>query len=263
MNNIVYAVKGAYKADGAPDGDGFAAEKTLKIFVPVPPYQHGQVRFAGDNGEYQFGSETVVIPPLIPHKIVNMNGNTPVEGITVAIDKPLLPLKEIDILGWCGEGGEFFRQTAEQAVYFFNDDGGCGREAALAALGNLLISYILKFCPRAYSPAVRTLREDLDRRFADGTFSADAAIRKLPLNYDYVRKLFKKEVGITPHEYLTRLRMQRAKDILLSGVENRYSEYTVTQIAEACGYSEPLYFSRVFKKYYGVAPSHYLKNIEE
>jgi AraC-like DNA-binding protein len=40
-------------------------------------------------------------------------------------------------------------------------------------------------------------------------------------------------------------------------MSNRYSEYTVSQIAEACGYSDPLYFSRVFKKYFGVAPSEY------
>lgn len=262
MNDIVYAVKGAYKFDGAPDGDGFVTEKTLKIFVPVPPYPHGQVCFAGDNGEYQFGSETVVIPPLIPHKIIDLNG-VPFEGITVAIDKPLLPLKGIDILGWCDEGGEFFRQTAEQAVYFFNDDSSSGREAVLAALGNLLVSYILTFCPRTYSPAVKALRKDIDSHFTDGTFSVDVAIRKLPLNGDYVRKLFKKEVGVTPHEYLTQYRLQRAKDILVSGVTNRYSNYSVTQIAEACGFSDPLYFSRVFKKYYGVAPSHYLINVEE
>ncbi len=50
---------------------------------------------------------------------------------------------------------------------------------------------------------------------------------------------------------------------MLSGVTNRYSHYSVTQIAEACGFAEPLYFSRVFKKYYGVAPSYYLKNLNE
>ena len=73
-----------------------------------------------------------------------------------------------------------------------------------------------------------------------------------------MRKLFKKETGVTPHEYLTRARMRRAKEIILSGVTNRYSEYTVTQIAEACGFAEPLYFSRVFKKYFGVSPSRYV-----
>ena len=58
-------------------------------------------------------------------------------------------------------------------------------------------------------------------------------------------------------EYLLHERMKLAQGLILGGMSNRYSEYTVSQIAEACGYSDPLYFSRVFKKYFGVAPSEY------
>ncbi len=93
----------------------------------------------------------------------------------------------------------------------------------------------------------------------DALFSVEDCIRKLPLNYDYVRKLFKKETGVTPHEYLVNLRMKRARAIISGGVTNRYSKYSVSQIAEACGFAEPLYFSRVFKKYFGVSPSEYIK----
>ena len=81
----------------------------------------------------------------------------------------------------------------------------------------------------------------------------------MPLNYDYVRKLFKKETGVTPHEYLVNSRMDLAKNIILSGISNQYSNYTVSQIAEMCGFAEPLYFSRVFKKRFGVSPSEYGK----
>lgn len=240
MNNIVYA--GRTSTGDQTTADGMITNKALKIFVPD---SGGGVHW-----------KAVIIPPMAPHKFSDVLCG----GITVLIEQPLCPLKEVTFADDCDNG--CIRQAAEQAVYFYNGDGE-GREAVLAALGNLLISYILTFCPRTYSPAVRALREDIDQRFADGTFSTDAAIRKLPLNYDYVRKLFKKETGVTPHEYLTKVRMQRAKDILLSGVTNRYSNYSVTQIAEACGFADPLYFSRVFKKYYGVAPSHYLKNVED
>ena len=240
MNNIVYA--GRTSTGDQTTADGMITNNALKIFVPD---SGGGVHW-----------KAVIIPPMAPHKFSDVLCG----GITVLIEQPLCPLKEVTFADDCDNG--CIRQAAEQAVYFYNGDGE-GREAVLAALGNLLISYILTFCPRTYSPAVRALREDIDQRFADGTFSTDAAIRKLPLNYDYVRKLFKKETGVTPHEYLTKVRMQRAKDILLSGVTNRYSNYSVTQIAEACGFADPLYFSRVFKKYYGVAPSHYLKNVED
>ena len=132
----------------------------------------------------------------------------------------------------------------------------------LSAYGSLIAALIAAYvAPNGYSPAVQSVLDDLEKHIGDSTYSLEGFIRSLPLNYDYVRKLFKKEVGVTPHEHLTRARMLRAKTILLSGVTNRYSNYSVTQIAEACGYAEPLYFSRVFKQYYGVAPSHYLKNL--
>ena len=84
-------------------------------------------------------------------------------------------------------------------------------------------------------------------------------MKKFPLNYDYLRRLFKKEVGVSPREFLLNGRMELARGIILGGLSNRYSEYTVSQLAEACGFADPLYFSRVFKKYFGVSPSEYGK----
>lgn len=241
MNNIVYAGRTSY--GDQPAAEGMLVNKALKIFVH------------DTDGEARW--EAVIIPPMAQHKF----SDTLCDGITVLIEQPLCPIKEITFAPACDN--DYFRQAAGQAEYFYNRHDVHGREAVLAALGDLLVSYVSIFCPRTYSPAVKALREDIDRNFTDSTFSADTAIRKLPLNYDYVRKLFKKEVGVTPHEYLTRARMKRAKDVLLSGVTNRYSNYSVTQIAEACGFAEPLYFSRVFKKYYGVSPSNYLKDVEK
>ena len=102
---------------------------------------------------------------------------------------------------------------------------------------------------------VVTVRDEIKKNISTPSFSLEDSIKKLPLNYDYVRKLFKKETGATPHEYLTDCRMQLARELISSGIGNRYSNYSVGQIAEACGFSEPLYFSRVFKKYYGFSPS--------
>lgn len=41
------------------------------------------------------------------------------------------------------------------------------------------------------------------------------------------------------------------------------TEYNIGEIAEIVGYDNPLYFSRVFKKEYGVSPAQYRKNLEE
>ncbi|MCM1438340.1 MAG: helix-turn-helix transcriptional regulator [Roseburia sp.] len=254
MNDIVYA--GTTPFGDRPAADEYTANKAFKVFVPERGGNGGRILCPdAENGGLSFGwGETVIIPPNLPHRF---SADT-CGGITVLIERPLLPLNRIDVLS--GAENDGIRHAAGQAVVFYESDS-FGKEGVLAALGNLIISYITTFYPKTYSPAVMALREDIEKNMADSAYSADAGIRKLPLNYDYVRKLFKKEIGVTPHEYLTETRMKRARAILESGVTNRYSDYTVTQIAEACGFSEPLYFSRVFKKYYGVAPSHYLKNL--
>lgn len=57
----------------------------------------------------------------------------------------------------------------------------------------------------------------------------------------------------SPAMYLRDIRLQRAKSLL------RRTELPVQQIAQAVGYEDPLYFSRVFSDYIGCAPSFYRK----
>lgn len=64
-------------------------------------------------------------------------------------------------------------------------------------------------------------------------------------------RLFKEETGATPVEYRNRLRVEKARLLL---VEN---EYSVGEIALNLGFESIYYFSRVFKKHTGVSPTHY------
>ncbi len=197
--------------------------------------------------------DVAVIPPLFKYRLHCKS------AVRVVLDKALLPVKSVTVIR--AENAEELRYAVGRALSRFTE-GGAKNEGILSAYGHLLAALVAAYAaPDGYSPAVQAVLDDEEKHLGDPTYSLEGFIRSLPLNYDYVRKLFKKEIGVTPHEYLTRARMQRAQAILLSGVTNRYSNYSVTQIAEACGYSEPLYFSRVFKQYFGVAPSHYLKNL--
>lgn len=63
--------------------------------------------------------------------------------------------------------------------------------------------------------------------------------------------LFKQHTGISPMNYLTEVRMQRACEFLDT------SEASIKEIAGQLGYEDPLYFSRSFKKCTGLSPSQY------
>lgn len=241
MNNIVFAGR---------CGISEQADKNLRIIIPET---QGEI-ISGDE-KIIFPADGVIVVPAHCVLKLSFRGN---EALQVLIEQALTPYKKITVIPDDENGGILF--AAKQAEFYFSRTQA-KKDAVLSALSVLLISYISASADVAeYSPVTRIIREDIKKNISDSSYSLELAIKKLPLNYDYIRKLFKKETGHTPHGYLLRLRMELAAQIISSGVTNRYSEFTVAQIAEACGYAEPLYFSRVFKKYYGVAPSEYGKN---
>ena len=57
---------------------------------------------------------------------------------------------------------------------------------------------------------------------------------------------------MTPHDYLLQLRIENAKKLL---IKMQPRESRVADVAYMSGFFDPLYFSRAFKKYTGVAPT--------
>ena len=64
----------------------------------------------------------------------------------------------------------------------------------------------------------------------------------------YLYRLFKQRYGIGPKDYLTKVRMNKARWILSRG-------YSVAECASMVGYPDPFTFSKAYKKFYGVPPS--------
>ncbi len=70
--------------------------------------------------------------------------------------------------------------------------------------------------------------------------------------YHFIR-LFKKATGTTPWAYVLQLKMDRAKELLLG------SSYSIKEVAQHVGFSNSLYFSRMFRKLVGQSPSQFRK----
>jgi two-component system response regulator YesN len=69
----------------------------------------------------------------------------------------------------------------------------------------------------------------------------------------YFSSVFSREVGETFKDYLTRIRLEKAKKLL------RTTDLKCYQVAYACGYNDPHYFSVIFRKYTGLTPQKYRK----
>nr|WP_276510286.1 helix-turn-helix transcriptional regulator [Paenibacillus qinlingensis] len=71
------------------------------------------------------------------------------------------------------------------------------------------------------------------------------------LTPEYLSKIFKQCTGISVKEYITRIRLQRAKYLLSQTSMN------VSQVSDALGYSSIFLFSKQFKQHYGLPPSNF------
>ena len=70
----------------------------------------------------------------------------------------------------------------------------------------------------------------------------------------YFGRLFKERLSMRPMEYIARIKISKAKIMLLD------SDMPVSEISEKLGYNSPTYFGIVFKKYEGLSPSEFRKN---
>lgn len=77
------------------------------------------------------------------------------------------------------------------------------------------------------------------------------------INPSYLSQLFKTDTGGNYSDYLTEIRVGRAKEMLLSG------RFSVQQVSERCGFGDSKYFSQLFKKHVGVQPSRYSQQMQE
>lgn len=94
------------------------------------------------------------------------------------------------------------------------------------------------------------LKENFTKQISLGNISD-----KLGYSPDYLSHLYKKQKNSSPIKYLTALRMNHAKHLLL-----HHPELDIETIGAMSGYPDPVYFSRAFKKQTGCYPSQFIKN---
>jgi len=103
-------------------------------------------------------------------------------------------------------------------------------------------------------PQVRDAMQFVDEHLHEAIGMSQVAER-LHLNPSYFSVLFKEQTGITFSEYLSRKRIQRAKELLVQ------TNLPVADIAERVGYQTAKYFIKVFKSYEDVSPTQYRADV--
>ncbi len=96
----------------------------------------------------------------------------------------------------------------------------------------------------------------IDNHYMDQDLSLKKIAGIFAYSEKYLSRLFKQSEAINFSEYLNKQRIAYAIQCVENSMDN------ITDIAHLCGYSDPLYFSKVFKKYTGLSPKDYIKKYE-
>lgn len=105
---------------------------------------------------------------------------------------------------------------------------------------------------RAITGITKYLQEHLQEDMSLAVLS-----EKFHLNAQYISQLFKNEIGVNFLTYLTSIRMEKSKKLLIS------TSLSIAEVAEQSGYGDYRVFTKVFKKNEGVTPSQYRRDFLE
>lgn len=110
--------------------------------------------------------------------------------------------------------------------------------------------------PLCSAQEIATMVESYIKENYTKELSFDDVAQKFNFNSSYLSKIFTKYIGENPLKYVTSLRINRAKQLMMN---NR--ELTVKEVAELVGYSDPFYFSRIFKNVTGTSPASFKSSL--
>ncbi len=99
--------------------------------------------------------------------------------------------------------------------------------------------------------------EKIEKEYTDSEISLVSISNDIGISPNYLSALIKKSTGSTFIELLTKKRVERAKELLIT------SNLKIREITEQCGYNDQHYFSYSFKKYVGMSPNAYRRLSDE
>lgn len=105
---------------------------------------------------------------------------------------------------------------------------------------------------------VTWVKGEILENFTDCNFNLPEVILKTGYSDDHFRVLFKQSFGITAQQYLTKLRLDFAENLIKSNSRRT----KVQDVAKLSGFHDPLYFSRKYRQYKGASPMEVIRRVK-
>ena len=208
----------------------------------------------GETHQLQPG-QILLVPPQIEHGYIN---ETTQAGeyleIKFAVSQPQNADDQVQL---CDDplGGMLFSQILQE----YSDLGQLADESAEAYLNSLLciirkqqrykkqLRQFQYLDASGYNPLSRRIVRYLEEHYSED-LSLDALAQAMDYNKTYLCAAFKQDTRQTIADCLNMIRIRRAAELIV------YSDHSLSQVSQLCGFSSVSHFNRVFLKYAGITP---------
>lgn len=109
---------------------------------------------------------------------------------------------------------------------------------------------------RKLSPITSALNQYIIQNYTDAACDVNRVFAALGYAPNHIRRVYRQDMQKTPQQYLLSMRLEHAKRLLQMDAAQQYS---IGEVAFLSGFDDPNYFSRMFRKVCGDAPSRYKK----
>lgn len=217
--------------------------------------------------------EICVMPKGVPHGEISRATSKPFENVvvcyyneTVAVHvahesppgRPMVDDIHFYTTDLFPELVEYLNRASELR---FRDRAACATaiKGLLLAELSLLLGLVEEQDASRYSDSERVFRCQwlIRNNLQDPELGVESLAHELRCSPSHLSKLFHRETGERIIEYITRIRLANAIDAV------RHTPLSVKEIAVACGFNDPNYFTRVFRKATGRSPVQYRAELQE
>lgn len=216
----------------------------------------------GGKGELVFANKTLVygedsvavIPPMIAHKNFGQDGFTNIHCVmrdtSFSLTEPVLIT---------GIKNGHLRNAFEGLFYYFSADS-LSSNVLIPIYAQLITTMIEPMIggEKTYTDIVKQIIDAILKSYPDPNFDLNQFLMSFSFSTEYLKRIFRQEMAMTPRQFLSETRLENAAKILGMGAAG----VNISEVARQCGYNDPLYFSKVFKRKYGVSPKNYVSDTE-
>lgn len=239
-------------------------DKSPHIYHSFPLHQHKgweiTINLSGsgivtvDGQEYSFHEGTIFcVAPGILHRKISNDGF--IDGSLMLQD--FIPIGSSNVYQFEDDANKSFQNLFSLMFETLMKDGP-NAQAIINSLADTMYQMMVSWSTlNNRNVIVERFQKTLLDNLSNCDFDISEGIRKNGYCVSYFRKLFTKTTGRSPINYFNNLRIEYAK----RQIQQYFGVRSMKEVAHSSGFSDPYYFSRVFRKYTGMNPLKYGKEV--